>query len=251
MAALRMSGRCETKPVSPFFTTEGILDNQNIRGGSDTPLMSEDNSFSDAGSTAPAGFDSFDSTQPDLSSATPAASDLQPTTNSYDPTPDSPTDMTGVEIQADNPSGTLAGADLQPNVDPSAPDQSDAYDAQPQADFSIGTPSASDYQPQPNPGAFVPPSPQRFDTQTYPDLSEGGNWWDKQAAPYKPGSFYLWFHVFCCQCPGILIALLLIMFCRTPAGKESGVRLLKYSLVGCVVGIGLRILIELLRSTTG
>ncbi len=70
-----------------------------------------------------------------------------------------------------------------------------------------------------------------------------GNWWDKQAAPYKDGSFAIWFHVLCCQCPGIVIAVLFLMFCRTERGKENGKRLLTYSAVGLVVSILIRILI--------
>jgi len=77
-------------------------------------------------------------------------------------------------------------------------------------------------------------------------IEEKGNWWDKQAAPYKEGSGSLWFHVICCQCPGVIIALLFIAFCQTETGKANGKRLLIYSLAGFAVAFVLRILITLM-----
>lgn len=64
-------------------------------------------------------------------------------------------------------------------------------------------------------------------------------------APYKEGSWTLWFHVFCCSCPGIVVALILMAGCSTEEGKENGQRLLKYSLAGVGVGILLRLLLVL------
>jgi hypothetical protein len=80
---------------------------------------------------------------------------------------------------------------------------------------------------------------------------EQGNWWDKQAAPYKQGSWWLWFHVFCCQCPGFIVALLLIAFCRTEQGKANGKRLLAYSGVGLVVAIVLRVILTVMMIAGG
>ena len=95
------------------------------------------------------------------------------------------------------------------------------------------------------PATYINPVPPSMYSQP---VQDPGNFWDRQAAPYKEGSFAVWFHVFCCQCPGVVIALLLIAGCRTEQGKENGQRLLKYSLAGIGVAIVLRVLVTLANS---
>ncbi|HEY3782741.1 MAG TPA: hypothetical protein VGL56_16785 [Fimbriimonadaceae bacterium] len=92
------------------------------------------------------------------------------------------------------------------------------------------------------PAQGIPPT-QEGQYYRPPSAAQVGNWWDKQAAPYKKGSAWLWFHVFCCQVPGLIVAVLLIACCSTQEGKDNGMRLLKYSAIGFGVAVVIRIVL--------
>jgi hypothetical protein len=61
------------------------------------------------------------------------------------------------------------------------------------------------------------------------------NWWDGQAASYA--DWLLWLHLCLCQCPGLIVGLLFLMFCSTTAGKDKGKALLLYSGIGFVLAM--------------
>lgn len=72
------------------------------------------------------------------------------------------------------------------------------------------------------------------------------DWLDRQALAYSEWMF--WVHLIICQCPGIVVGLLFLIACATPEGKAVGGRLLKFSLMGVLVGVLLRALITVFGS---
>jgi hypothetical protein len=73
-----------------------------------------------------------------------------------------------------------------------------------------------------------------------------GNWLDRQALAYSGWMF--WIHLLICQCPGFIVGLLFLLGCGTPEGKAVGTRLLKFSGIGLLIGIGINLLIILASS---
>jgi len=71
------------------------------------------------------------------------------------------------------------------------------------------------------------------------------NWWDRQAKAYS--DWMVWVHLCICQCPGIIVGLLFLLFCSTEEGKDRGKQLLLYSGIGFVVALGIRILVTLAK----
>jgi hypothetical protein len=70
-------------------------------------------------------------------------------------------------------------------------------------------------------------------------------WWDQQAASYA--DWMLWIHLCCCSCPGLIIGLLFVIFCKTSAGKQKGTQLIIFSSIGIGIGIVLNVIASVLQ----
>ncbi len=99
---------------------------------------------------------------------------------------------------------------------------------------------------QPRIKTLPPPSPRLAAlSELQPSKPDRpGNWLDGQALRYSEWMF--WVHLIICQCPGLLVSLLFLIGCATPQGKAVGRRLLKFSGIGLIIGMALRVISGLL-----
>lgn len=105
------------------------------------------------------------------------------------------------------------------------------------------------FPPRPTVDAGRPPTLVEY-PRPWTDMEPDGNWYDRQAAPYRNGSAWLWFHALCCACPGIIFALVLQSGCVTETGKANAKRLLTYSLWGLLIQFMVRVLVVSLDIAT-
>lgn len=92
--------------------------------------------------------------------------------------------------------------------------------------------------PPPVPAHAALPQPRPFKPE------RSGNWLDRQAVRYSEWMF--WVHLIICQCPGLLVSLIFLAGCATPEGKAVGKRLLKFSGLGLLIGVALRVISQFL-----
>jgi hypothetical protein len=67
------------------------------------------------------------------------------------------------------------------------------------------------------------------------------NFFDKQAMAYQDWMFV--FHLFCCQCVGLFVGIILFLGCQTQEGKNQAGKLMAYSGLGMMIGVGIRVLL--------